>query len=220
MTQQQRTSGMGTDQWVRLLAEGAGPAPRHLVAGRVGAALAVGLLASALACGLTLGVNPGLSAMGTDLAVKLAYVLGVLAASAWWLGRLARPGALWHRAAAALGAVVALMAVWAGATLGQAPDEARPLLVFGHSWLSCPWRVAALSLPALAMAVWALRGLAPTRPRLAGFVAGLFSGSVGAAGYALFCTEMSPAFVVAWYSLGMLIPAAAGALCGPRVLRW
>lgn len=211
---------MKTEQLIRVLATGAGPAPTHRVTSRIGVALAGGAVASTLACCVTLGVNPALTTMGMGLAVKLAYVLGVLVASAWWLGRTARPAANWHKAAIAVMLVVVLMAVWAGMAVGLAPPDARPALLFGQSWTSCPWRVGVLSLPAWALALWALRGLAPTRPRLAGFVAGLFGGSVGALGYALFCPELSPAFVSIWYSLGMLIPAAAGALLGPRLLRW
>lgn len=211
---------MKTEQLIRVLATGAGPAPTHRVPLRIGVALAGGAIASTLACCMTLGVNPALTTMGMGLAVKLAYVVGVLVASVWWLGRTARPAAHWHKAAGAVVLVAVLMAMWAGMTVGTAPADARPALLFGQSWASCLWRVAVLSLPTWVLALWALRGLAPTRPRLAGFVAGLFSGSVGALGYALFCPELSPAFVSIWYSLGMLIPAAVGALLGPRLLRW
>lgn len=77
-----------------------------------------------------------------------------------------------------------------------------------------------MSLPALAAALWALRGLAPTRPRHAGFAAGLLAGAVRACGYALACTESSPAFIAAWYTLGILLTGCLGAALGPRVLRW
>ena len=49
---------------------------------------------------------------------------------------------------------------------------------------------------------------------------GLLAGAVGAFGYAFACEEASPAFVAAWYTLGMLMAGALGALLGPRVLRW
>jgi hypothetical protein len=38
--------------------------------------------------------------------------------------------------------------------------------------------------------------------------------------YALYCPEMAAPFVAIWYLLGMLIPAAAGAVLGPLLLRW
>ena len=158
--------------------------------------------------------------MGSALVVKLLYVLGVLAAATWWLARLARPAASGRRAIGALALVVGAMAAWAALALGEAPTAARTALLLGQSWASCPWRVAALAVPASAAALLALRGLAPTQLRGAGFAAGLVGGAAGALAYALYCSEVSPAFVLLWYSLGMFAPAALGAWLGPRLLRW
>jgi hypothetical protein len=85
---------------------------------------------------------------------------------------------------------------------------------------TCPWSVFLLSLPALAATLALLRQRAPTRLRAAGAAAGLFAGALGAAGYALSCTEESAAFVAVWYTLGIVLSTALGALLGPRVLRW
>ena len=63
------------------------------------------------------------------------------------------------------------------------------------------------------------RGAAPAPFGLA-VAAGLLAGSVGAFGYALSCPEASPAFVAAWYTLGIVITGGVGAALGPRVLRW
>jgi hypothetical protein len=112
------------------------------------------------------------------------------------------------------------MAALGVAMLLATPSGERVAAVLGESWSRCPWRVFALSLPALAGALWAVRGLAPTRLRAAGAAAGLLAGAVGAFGYALSCPETSPAFVALWYPLGMAVTAALGALLGPRVLRW
>lgn len=211
---------MNTEQWIHMLSTGAGPAPRRVVPTRVGLALVGGTALSTTACALALGLNPALFAMGTALVVKLLYVLSVLGVSAWWLGRASRPAARWHGAAGALLGIVAIMGAWTSLALSDAPAGSRVSLLVGHSSTSCPWLITVLALPPLGMALWALRGLAPTRPRLAGFVAGLFGGGTGALAYSLFCTEVSPAFVLIWYSLGMLAPAAAGAWIGPRLLRW
>lgn len=211
---------MKTEQLIQLLANGAGPAPRGVVRQRVGVALLAGVAAGTVACVATLGLNPALADMGSALAVKLLYVLGVLGASTWWLCRVARPAASGQWAAGILLGVVAVMALWAGMALCAAPAESQASMLLGRTWTSCPWRVAMLGLPAWGLALWALRGLAPTRARLAGFVAGLSGGSAGAFAYALFCSEASPAFVLIWYSLGMLVPAAIGTWLGPRLLRW
>jgi hypothetical protein len=90
----------------------------------------------------------------------------------------------------------------------------------GGSAMVCPWMIAACATPVFVCLVWALRGLAPTRPRLAGAAAGLASAGVGGAIYALHCAESGGAFVLLWYSAGILLTAMAGALLGPPLLRW
>jgi hypothetical protein len=62
--------------------------------------------------------------------------------------------------------------------------------------------------------------MAPTRLRLAGAAGGLAAGAAGALVYTLHCPELAAPFLASWYVLGMLIPTAAGALLGPRLLRW
>jgi len=211
---------MKTEQLIDLLARGAGPAQPALVARRLGPAACAGVLASAaIALG---GIGPVPAAMvgAAALWIKLAYG-GVLAlAAAWLAGRLARPAAPAGAAAAGVLLVVGGMALVGTANLLGMPAAERLPALLGRSWASCPWFVVGLSLPALATALWALRGLAPTRPRLAGFAAGLFAGALGALGYALACREISPAFVAVWYTVGIGITALLGAALGPRVLRW
>jgi hypothetical protein len=101
---------------------------------------------------------------------------------------------------------------------GLDPALAAGALVVAEAVLEGVMRFEAT--PALAAALWAVRGLAPTRPRAAGFAAGLLAGSVGACGYALSCPEVSPAFVAVWYTLGIALTGALGAALGTRVLRW
>jgi hypothetical protein len=116
--------------------------------------------------------------------------------------------------------VVVAMVLLGTLTLLAAPAGERLETMLGHSWARCPINVLTLSLPALAGALWALRGLAPTRPRAAGLAAGLLAGALGALGYALSCTEVSPAFIAIWYSLGIGLAGTLGAALGPRILRW
>ncbi|MDE2396724.1 MAG: DUF1109 domain-containing protein [Burkholderiales bacterium] len=211
---------MKTDQLIDLLATQAGPAPRHVVQARLSAATGLGLLLSGAAALAALGLNPGLLAMGSALALKLAYVAGLTLGAAWLAERASRPATSWRAAAGLLLGVLIAMTAFAAAAFGAAADDQRQALLLGHSWASCSWRVAALSLPAFVAVIVAMRGLAPTRPRLAGFAAGLLAGCLGALGYALYCAELSPLFVLVWYSLGILAPAAIGAVLGPRLLRW
>ena len=211
---------MRTEQLVNLLARHAGPAPRAVVQTRLAVAVSVGVLASAGAAVGALGLNAGLADMGAALAIKLAYVASLMLASAWFADRVSRPGAPLRRAALNLAVVVLAMTALLMVVFISAPTDARLDLLLGRSWASCFWRVAALSVPALAAVLWAMRGLASTRPRVAGFAAGLLAGSLGALGYALYCSELSPVFVLVWYTLGILVPAGVGAVLGPRLLRW
>ena len=101
-----------------------------------------------------------------------------------------------------------------------AEPAARPSLVLGQTWQDCGYRIAALSAPVFVAVLLAMRGLAPTRLRLAGAAAGLLAGAAGALVYAMHCPELAAPFLAVWYVLGVSIPAALGALIGPRVLRW
>ncbi len=76
-----------------------------------------------------------------------------------------------------------------------------------------------LSTPIFAGVMWAMKGLAPTRPRIAGAVAGLLAGATAALVYCLHCPEIEAPFIAFWYVLGMLIPVGVGALLGGVLLR-
>lgn len=213
---------MKTDDLVMLLATGEGRVERHAAARRYAAAIAVGVVAAgALMLGV-LGVRPDLAeAMRMPMFwAKIGYVVALGAASLLALLRLSRPGARLDRVLPAL--AVPVLAMWALAAivlLGAAPDL-RAGLLLGETWAECPFLIAMLSVPMFVAALWAMRGLAPTRLPLAGAAAGLLSGSIGGLVYCLHCPEMEAPFIGTWYLLGMLIPAATGALLGRRVLRW
>ena len=208
---------MKTVEFVDLLARHAGAAPAHLVLSRLAPVVMAGGVVSAAP---SWGINPVLPQLGAALAVKLVYVAGLLAGGLLLVARVSQPGAPVKRAMLLLALVAGGMAVLAAVWFWQTPEAARTQALLGRSWAWCPWRVAGLSLPALVALLWALRGLAPTQLRLAGFAAGLLAGALGALGYVLFCPENSATFVFVWYTLGILIPAAAGAALGPRLLRW
>ena len=211
---------MKTRDLIVALAAGAGPAPRAVVARRLGPAFAGGLACSVLLTLAILGPVRDPAVLAGPLWLKLGYTAALAAATAWLAGRLSRPAAPARPAASAVGAVAALMIIGAALVLPQLEPAARARYALGHSWWFCPWAVFALSLPALAATLWAVRGLAPTHPRAAGLAAGLLAGSAGAAGYALACVEQSALFIALWYTLGIALSGALGWLLGPRVLRW
>lgn len=185
------------------------------------AALAGVLIALPLMLWL-LGLNPLLleAAQRPMFWVKFAYVAVLVAAAGVLVSRLARPAAEPRRAAIAV--ALPFFAMWllaAFALIDAAPAE-RMELALGSSWSVCSLRIAGLSLPALALTLWAVRELAPTRLRLAGAGAGLFAGALGAFVYLFHCPELAAPFLALWYLLGILAPAALGAMIGPRLLAW
>ena len=90
----------------------------------------------------------------------------------------------------------------------------------GSTALQCPANIARTTLPAFIGSLWAMHRMAPTRPALAGAAAGLLAGAIGALGYTFHCTELAAPFLAVWYTLGIGLPAVAGALIGPWWLRW
>lgn len=211
---------MKTEALIDMLARDAGPVPRALAARRLSPAAAAGLLASALIAITWFGIIPAQMFATAVPWTKMAYAGALALAAGWWTARLSRPAAPIALPRRVTVLVLLAMVVVGGLSLASTPAGARLDAVLGESWSTCPWSVLVLSLPALAGSLWAVRGLAPTRPGAAGFAAGLLAGSVGAFGYSLSCPEASPAFVAIWYTLGIAFTGAVGAVLGPRALRW
>lgn len=211
---------MKTEQLIDLLAKGAGAAPRAVAARRLVPASGLGALASALLALTVIGLAPLPVFALAGWWIKLAYAALLAAAAGWLTSRLGRPGLRAGAAAWGIGAVVGAMALAGTIELWASDPSQRTTQWLGHSWRTCPVAIVVLSLPALALALRALQGLAPTRPAVAGLAAGLFAGAVGACGYTVACSEVSMSFVVTWYSLGIGITGMLGALLGVRLLRW
>lgn len=211
---------MKTDALINMLARDAGPVPRALAARRLSPAAAAGLLVSSAIAIAWFGAIPAQMFATAVPWTKMAYAGALALAAGWLTARLSRPAAPIAQPRRVTVLVLLSMALIGGVSLASAPAGTRMDAVLGESWSTCPWSVLALSVPALAASLWAVRGLAPTRLRAAGFAAGLLAGSVGAFGYSLSCPEASPAFVAIWYTLGIAFTGAAGAILGPRVLRW
>lgn len=211
---------MKTDALIEMLARDAGPAPRHPATSRLAPAVLLGLLASAALALLTIGPLP--SAMFTTPApwIKIVYALSLAAAATMLTARLARPLARLKIPVASALIVFSIMVTAGTFALMRTPENARLAALLGKTWWMCPWLLIGLSLPALGGALWAVRGLAPTRPDRAGLACGLLAGCLGAAGYALACPESSTAFVAVWYTAGIGLTAALGRVLGPAVLRW
>ena len=97
---------------------------------------------------------------------------------------------------------------------------ARAVAFLGHSIPICLPAIVVLSAPILIGLFRALKDGAPTRPARCGALAGLAAAGFATALYSTFCNEDSPLFYAVWYSLGIGIVTAAGAVAGGRYLRW
>jgi hypothetical protein len=213
---------MNTDELAKLLATGAGAVDPRAPMRRAVAAVGAGVLVAAALMAAWLGVRTNLVQDAGDpmLWVKFAFVAWLAVGGGMAALRLARPGARLARVPGAIAAPVLVMWVLAAIALAGADGPRRAELLLGQTWSACPINIAVLALPIFAAALWGMRGFAPTRLRLAGAAAGLLAGASGAVVYAFHCPELAAPFLGLWYVLGMLVPAALGALIGPRVLRW
>ncbi len=211
---------MKTTELIDLLSRQAGPAPNGVSARAFAPVMILGAVLGLVLALTQFGALPS-EIWGTPTPwMKLIYG-GALAAAAVWLStKLARPVARMRASVTTVLMVLAAMFALGLAWWLSTPSDGREAALFGHSWTLCPRRVFWLALPTLFGMLWVMRGLAPTRPRAAGFAAGLTAGAVGVCIYAVACGETSPTFVAAWYTVGALAVAVLGALLGPRVLRW
>ncbi len=213
---------MSETDLVAALAADLRPVPPRAMTARLLAALALGALVSVVLTLALLGPRPDMpEAMGGPMFwIKDGYALVLCGIAVWACERLARPGAKAGARIAWLAVPVVALAVLAGWRLSVAPAQDRHALMMGGSARVCPWMILAASLPPLAGLVWAVRGMAPTRLRLAGLMLGVAAGGAGAAAYALHCTESAAPFLALWYTLGVAGAGLLGLLAGPRLLRW
>ena len=213
---------MRTDDLVTMLATGVGPVRQDAVRRHFAMAIGAGALGATVLMLTLFGVHPDIAAR-TLLPMfwgKLVFVAWLAAAGIVALTRVSRPGVPLRWIPAGLAAPVLGIWLLAAFVLIGAESGQRSELLFGQTWNTCPLFVTLHSAPVFVAVVWAMKGLAPTRLRLAGAAAGFASGSVGALAYSLHCPELSAPFLGIWYLLGILIPTAVGALLGPRLLRW
>ncbi len=212
---------MKTADLVNILAAGAAPVRPGAARRRLVLAGLAGGGAALVAVILWLGLRPlDLAVAAGSFWMKAAYTVALSAAGLLLTARLSQPG---RRAGAApwlaATAVAALAAVAAAQLLGAAPGQ-RMALWLGSSGQVCPWRILVLAAPVYAAVALALRSLAPTRLAAAGAAAGLLAGAIAATAYGLHCQETAAPFVVTFYTLGIGLSTAVGAVLGRWLLRW
>jgi hypothetical protein len=133
---------------------------------------------------------------------------------------LSRPGAPSHRAIACLAGAPLLIVLAVVAELLTLPSNAWSATMIGTNSVVCLTYIPLIGVGPLAVLLLALRHGAPSRPVLAGAVAGLLAGGIAATFYAAQCNNDSPLFVAVWYTLAIASLAVLGAVAARRFARW
>jgi hypothetical protein len=138
-----------------------------------------------------------------------------------FLFRLVRPGGEWRtQPALALAPFVGIMLL-AALSFANAPSAHWEAMIMGDRWLQCLVSIPLIATVPFATIVWAVRRFAsPTDLVRAGAFTGLVAGAVSAIGYALHCSDDSLPFIALWYGGTIALTTFAGAMLGPRLLRW
>lgn len=213
---------MDTDTLIRTLAENAGPVSRHAIGRRIALGLGLGAVGTVLLIGWWLGFRPDfhVAMRGYSFWMKWTYSASLAVVAIIATLQLARPEPARLRWMWVLAVPMLLLAAIGLIEMARVSPGDWLAMWLGSSWKQCPGIVLRLSVPIFIGLLWAYRRLAPTQLRAAGAVAGLAAGACAAMLYCLHCPEVSAIFVLTWYTLGIGLAAALGALVGPSLLRW
>lgn len=213
---------MRTHELIEALAADTGKTPEGALERRLGLTTLAGAAAALALVLLWLGLRPdlGLAAQGGFFWIKALYTAALGLAGLWATARLAQPDVSARSAFLIAFATVAAFAIVGLVQFLPMDSTVRMAALRGVSWRVCSRNIVILAAPMLAMSLWVLRWMAPTRPMLAGFAAGAFSGGIAASVYGLHCPEATFVFVGLWYTLGVLASGLIGAVAGRFVLKW
>ena len=213
---------MRTDRLIEMLGTNLEPVKQGELRNPLVIALAVGAVAAICLMLAIFGV-PASPLSGEGLSLRLlalAFTLALVCAGARLLVRSARPGEPGRRAL--IPVILLFLAMLAGgvAALLMTHPAGWGAMIFGPQWAACLICIPLFAIAPFASLVWALRRGAPTNLRLAGAAAGLVAGALGAAVFAVHHTAGSLPFIMLWYGGPIVLCALAGAILGPRLLRW
>jgi hypothetical protein len=214
------TPVIDTDGLIRGLAGDAGAGPfsgaRAFELTLVAATLvALGLAVAAVL--LVVGIRPDFAVAihRAPFAYKVASMVVLALGGLFLARRAALPGS---------GRLTALAIVPAAVLLAfRAATDGSGLHVMGNSDVSvcqCVLTILMVSLLPLIVLLYAMRAGAPTRPAMAGAIAGILAGALGAGAYALACENDAGLFVALWYPLAISTTTLLGAAIGRRALAW
>lgn len=213
---------MKTDDLIALIATNVEKVDRRQARREIAATIAIGATVPLATILWLLGIRTDLTQTGplVFLGLKLIFAVGIAVLASMYLLRLARPGGEDRVAVGWMALPFVAVVLLAGANLALAPASHWSTMVMGSQWIECLISIPIIAIVPFATVVWVMRRMAPTDLRRAGAVSGLVAGSLSAAGYALHCTDDTLPFVALWYGGTIALCALAGALLGPRLLRW
>jgi hypothetical protein len=186
------------------------------------AAILVSIVAAAIVFFLAIGPRSDIAAAAGTVRFlfKFLATLALFATALAVVAALARPGVPARTVLPMLLVAPALLLIAVGVEMMVVPADQFRARWIGDNAMICMTFIPLIGLGPLVAFLLALRHGAPTRPTLAGGVAGLVAGGLAATFYAAHCTDDSPLFVATWYPLAIAILSLAGAAAGRLFLRW
>ena len=213
---------MKTDELIDMLGTNVEPVKGGQLRDTLLIALAVGVVA-AFCLMLALFGAPA-NALGVEhsglTVLTLAFTLGLAAAGASFLIKAVRPGEAGRRSLFLIGLILFAILSAGVIALVLAHPSAWSGMLFGPQWATCLICIPLFAVAPFASLIWALRKGAPTNLVRTGAIAGLVAGALGAAVFAFHHPGGSIPFIVLWYCGPIVLFALAGAILGPRLLRW
>lgn len=212
---------MKTEDLIDVLARGSHPIDRTIGREIAMALLIGGAFAVCVAIAL-LGTRTDLATARAAgfVAAKVGFGAAIFSLALFYLVLIARPGGEGRVSHFVMLAPFLAMVALAAAVLAGTPPALWDQMVMGQGWVECLASMRLIAIVPFAVAIWAVRRAAPTDLVRAGAFAGLVAGSISAMAYALHCTDDSLPFVAVWYGSTIALCTLAGALSGPRLLRW
>ncbi len=196
-------------------------------------ALAVAVVAASASCltwcMLIMPAMPIMPTMPSDAmswrhvgftAIALVLTLGLAGVGARVLFRSARPGLPARRPIILMGVLFLVVVSGAIVALAVIDPAARSTMILGGQGGTCLICIPMFAVIPFVAFIWALRKGAPTHLALAGAIAGLVAGALGAAAVVVNQTADSLPLIALWYGGPIALCALVGGILGPRLLRW
>lgn len=213
---------MKTDDLITMLSTNVERVDTRQVARKIGMAVAAGAAAAIAAVLIVQGARGDLTGPSAlaYLPLKLVFTMIVVILTSIALTKLARPGGERRTPIALVALPFVAIILLATISLASAPSSHWERMIVGDQWLECFISIPIIAVAPFAAIIWAVRAMAPTDLSRAGALAGLVAGGVSATAYAFHCMDDSLPFVALWYGGTIVLCTLAGAVLGPRLLRW